>query len=240
MKYFSVIVLMAFAGFVGAQTGLPAERHVVVTGKAKLEAKPDIAVLHLALTSNQRESAQAKTDVDDRVNAFLAGLPDFDITNDNVSASSISTRADYDYINNKRRLVGYIANRSLKVTLKDLDKLNALMDFALSVKVNQINKIEFKSSKAEALEKEVTALAVKDAKEAGQSLAKAFDTNLGRVYSINSTTFENYDRYGANRDVETISVSGMRMEESEPGQYLQENIVFSASIKAVFILEDFF
>lgn len=240
MKYFGIIALLFFTGYLHAQTGLPDARHVVVTGTAKLEAKPDIALLHLSLNSTQKESALAKKDVDDRVNAFLAGLVDFDIDNDNVSASSISTRPDYTFINNERRLSGYTANRTLKVTLADLDKLNALMDFALSVKINQINNIEFKSSKAQALENEVTALAVKDAKETGRSLAKAFDTSLGQVYSINSTTFERYDRFGANRSVERIMMLSESTSKSEPGQYLQENIVFSASITVVFGLETYF
>lgn len=240
MKYISMIVLLMFAACVSAQTGLPNTRHVVVTGTAKLEAKPDTAVLHLSLSSTQKESAQAKKDVDDRVNAFLAGMGDYDINTENVSASSISTRPNYDYINNQRRLSGYTANRTLKVTLQDLEKLNALMDFALSVKINQINNIEFKSSKAEDLEKEVTALAVKDARERARALAKAFDISLGRVYSINSTNLDRYDRFGANKDVERIQVSGARLEDSEPGKYLQENIVFSASISAVFELTTFF
>jgi uncharacterized protein YggE len=112
------------------------------------------------------------------------------------------------------------------------------MDFALSVKIDEISNIELKSSKADSLKDEVNALAVKNAKKKGKSLANAFDAKLGKIYSINSTSNQSRYRYGANSDIERIEVTGLRMNKSSrPGKYLQENIVFSASISVVFDLE---
>ena len=78
----------------------------------------------------------------------------------------------------------------------------------------------------------------RNAKQKGNSLANAFDVKLGQIYSINSTSNNSRDRYGANSDVERIQVTGSRMgEPSRPGKYLQENIVFSATISVVFNLD---
>ncbi len=241
MKYLLLLSLFSFSAMTFANSPLPNHRHIAVVGTAELEAKPDIAVVSFSLHSEQNSSQAAKKDVDDRVNLFLDGLDKFDIDEDNVSASSISTQPVYTYAKgNKRQVDGYSANRELKVTLNDITRLSDLMDFALSVKINSIGNINMKSSKETALKDEVNALAVKNAKEKGKSFAKAFDAKLGNIYSINLNSSNNMARFGRNRATEMITVSGMKLNESgSKGQYLQENIVFSASVSVVFDLEVF-
>jgi len=239
MKYLSMFALLVFSSFSYANNGLPDNRHISIVGTAQLKAKPDIAVIKLEVDSLKTKSIDAKKDVDDRVNNFLDGLAKFNIDEENVSASSITTQPNYSYSNSdKQELDGYTANRSIKVTLNDIKSLNTFMDFALSVKIDEISSIELKSSKADSLKDEVNAMAVKNAKEKGNSLANAFDAKLGKIYSINSTSNNSRYRYGANSDIELIEVTGSRISKpSRPGKYLQENIVFSASISVVFDLE---
>lgn len=239
MKQLSIFALLVFSFFSFANNSLPDNRHISIVGTAQLKATPDIAVIKLKVESVKKKSIDAKKDVDDRVNSFLDGLAQFDIDEENVSASSITTRPNYSYShNNKQELEGYTANRNIKVTLNDIKRLNAFMDFALSVKINEIRSIELKSSEADALKDEVNALAVKNAKEKGESLANAFDAKLGKIYSINSTSNQSHYRYGENADIERIDVTASRMNKSSrAGQYLQENIVFSASISVVFDLD---
>ena len=105
------------------------------------------------------------------------------------------------------------------------------------VRINRINQVELKSSRAEQLKNEALTLAVNNAKQKGKALAAAFDAQLGKIYSINSTSEHHLYRYGQNSDIERISVTGSRLSQpAQPGKYLQENIVFSASINVVFDL----
>jgi uncharacterized protein YggE len=113
MNYVSLFAFLAFASFVNANTALPDNRHIVVTGEAQLKAKPDIAVINLEVESLQVSSLDAKKDVDNRINSFLAGLSKFNIDEKNVSASSINTQPSYSYTeSDKQQLEGYTANRS--------------------------------------------------------------------------------------------------------------------------------
>ena len=239
MKNLSIFALLAFSFFSYANSSVPNNRHVSIVGTAQLKVKPDIAVIKLEVESLKVKSIDAKKVVDDRVNNFLDGLAKFNIDEENVSASSITTQPNYSYSkNDKQELDGYTASRNIKITLNDIKLLNAFMDFALSVKIDEISSIELKSSKADSLKDEVNALAVKNAKEKGKSLANAFDAKLGEIYSINSTSNNSRYRYGSNSDIERITVTGSRISKpSRPGKYLQENIVFSASINVVFDLE---
>ena len=240
MKYLTLMALAALSFYSNANTNLPDNRHISIVGTAQLEAKPDIAVVYLEVESIKSQSADAKKEVDNRVNNLLDGLVKFKVDEANVSASNITTDAHYSYLKNGQREVnGYIAKRTLKVTLNKIKYLNAFMDFALSVKIDKIRNVEFKSSKEKSLKDEVNALAVSNAKAQGHSLASAFNAKLGKVYSINSSSNQSRNRYGANYDVEHIAVSGVAMSTPPPraGKYLQENIVYSASINIVFDLE---
>ncbi len=236
MKYLSIFALLLCAFFSNANNSLPNNRHISIVGTAQLKADPDIAVIHLVVESLKENSLDAKKDVDDRVNNFLKGLALFNINENNVSASSISTNPHYSYSNNdNEELDGYMAVRNLKVTLNNIQHLNEFMDFALSVKIDEIEEIKLQSSKAGLLKDKVNQLAIKNAKEQGHSLANAFGANLGKIYSINSSSNNNRYRYGSNNDIERITVTGSRL--NKPGQYLQSNIIFSASISVVFDLE---
>lgn len=239
MNYLSIFALLVFSALSYANNSLPDNRHVSIIGTAKLQAKPDIAVIKFEVESLKATSIGAKKDIDNRVNNFLEGLVTFNINEDNVSASRITTQPSYSYSDDdKQQLEGYIANRSIKVTLHDIKRLNAFLDFALTVKIDEIKSIELKSSDEEPLKQKVRAMAVNNAKEKASSLANAFGAKLGQIYSINSTSNEHFNRYGANNNIERIEVTGSRISEAvRPGKYLQENIVFSASISVVFDLE---
>lgn len=234
MKYLITLTLLTFSFLASANTPLPDNRHISIVGSAELKAKPDIVVVSLAVESSKTKSAAAKRDVDDRVNDLLDGLSDFDIDEENVSASNISTRPRYNYAKNgKENISGYVASRNLTVTFKNIGNLSAFMDFALAVNVNQITNVQFKSSKEEALKAEVLALAVNDAKQKGESLANAFGAKLGRIYSINSSSNHFRNAYGANRNIENMVMADQK---SRPGKYLKKSIVFSSSVSAVFDL----
>jgi len=237
MKIFIYLILLCTSTLAFANSSLPNNRHIAVTGNAEMMAMPDIAVVHLNVESNQKTSLDAKKDVDERVNNLLDGLGDFGVDEDNVSASNIATEIRYSHNRDDRgKIEGYIARRSLKVTLNNIDKLNAFMDFALKVKINAIRNIELKSSNEKQLQQEVNALAVADAKSKGKSLANAFAAKLGAIYSINASSNQNFHRYGANNDGYEMS-SRMADSNAKPGRYLQENIVFSSAISVVFDLE---
>jgi len=237
MKLFTCVVLLSVSSLAFANTSLPPNRHIAVTGNAEMVAMPDIAVVHLSVESEQKTSSDAKKEVDERVNNLLDGLADFGVDEENVSASNISTQERYAYNRGEKdKTPSYVARRTLKVTLNNIDKLNAFMDFALSVKINAIENIELKASNEKKLQQEVNALAVNNAKIKGNSLANAFGANLGAIYSINANSNQSHHRYGANNEDFEMNAR-MADSSAKPGRYLQENIVFSAAISVVFDLE---
>ncbi|TKB44125.1 SIMPL domain-containing protein [Thalassotalea mangrovi] len=234
------ILFMSFSSIAGSE--LPNHRHISITGSASLTTIPDLAVIELNVESVKDTSFDAKRDVDLKVNNFLKGLPDFNISNKDVSASNIVTEPNIDYSDEGEPLVnGYVASRTLKVTLSQLKDLNKLLNFALSAELNEIEDIVLKSTKANSLRKEAKKLAIQDAKDRANELAEAFDSQLGKIYSINEMrNSSNYEyKYGANESIEMIEVTGSRVKKVDlvPGKYLEAEITFEESVRVVFDLD---
>lgn len=207
-------------------------------GKGEILAKPDLAKISFEVVSMKKESLDAKHDVDARVNLFLNGLNKYGLTESAVSASNLLTRADMQYLESgEEKRVGYIASRSLNVTV-DINKVNEIIDFALSVKINEVTNITLLSSKAKAFEAQATQNAVENAKAKGKVLANSFGASLGNIYSINSNN--NHSSYGYHSMyVERIDVLGSKLSKSPfaSGRYLEATITFESSINVVFDLE---
>ncbi|KZN31798.1 SIMPL domain-containing protein [Pseudoalteromonas luteoviolacea] len=171
---------------------------------------------------------------------MLDGLDKFNVREGDVAASSLLTEPHINYTDDDNEIIsGYVATRSLTVTLSKIDQINDFIDFALSVEVNEVEDIDLLSSKARQLREKVKLLAVKNAKEKGQSLVQAFDAELGKVYSINSSSNDSYYEYKTGGDIERITIVGSRVDPDDlaPGRYLQAKISFSATINVVFDLE---
>jgi uncharacterized protein YggE len=241
MKLITTIFLTLFPLITFANSSLPANRHIAVQGTAEVLAKPDIAKISFEVISFKDKSLDAKRDVDDRVNLLLKGLSKFGVKETDVSATSLLTYNDDDKFNVESGTMinaGFVATRTLKVTLRNIEKLNDFIDFSLSVKINEVTNIELMSSKASQLEAEATQGAIDNAIVKGGKLAKAFAAELGKIYSINSNSNRSSYGYGVD-DFERIVVTGSKVTRNpfEQGRYLQETITFKSSINVVFDLE---
>ncbi|WP_394230409.1 SIMPL domain-containing protein [Shewanella colwelliana] len=240
MKYISLIILCLTSLCAMANSGLPNHRHIVVHGAGQIITKPDMAKITFEVSSVQDDALAAKKEVDKRVNALLNGLEKYNVNDDNVSASSLLTEPHVNYTDEGLEVIaGYVATRTLKVTLSELAQMNEFIDFALSVGINEIEDIKLLSIHSSTLKNQATTLAVEDAKTKGAALANAFGANLGKIYSINSSNSSSRYGYSAYSNVERIEVAGSKIDADDlaPGRYLQATINFSASITVVFDLE---
>lgn len=241
MKLFITIFLLFSPLTTFANSSVPANRHIAVQGTAEVLAKPDMAQISFEIISFKDKSLDAKRDVDNRVNLLFKGLSKYGVKETDVSASSLLTHNDNDMFNVESGTAinaGYVATRTLKVTLRNIEKVNDFIDFALSVKINEVTNIELMSSKTAQLEAEATQGAIENAIVKGGKLAKAFGAELGKIYSINSHFNRSSYGYGAD-SFERIVVTGSKVTRNpfEQGKYLQETITFKSSINVVFDLE---
>ena len=138
---FKVMALAALVGFsaMSVQAGeLPDGPHIVTSGTASVDAAPDIATLAIEVNVAAKDAATAKKQADERVAQYLSFLEQNQVAKKDISSANLRTQPDYDYQNGKSILKGYRAVRTVEVTLRQLDKLNPLLDGALKAGLNEI------------------------------------------------------------------------------------------------------
>ncbi|MHA7848293.1 oxidative stress defense protein [Serratia sp. D1N4] len=212
---------------------LPEGPHVVTSGSASVDATPDIATLAIEVSVTSKDAAQAKTQVDERVAQYFDFLQKNGIEKKDINAANLRTQPEYDYLKTGESVLkGYRAVRQVQVTLRQLDKLNALLDGALKSGLNEIRSVELGVANPDVYREQARQKAIEDATQQAASLAKGFKVTLGPVYSI---------RYHV-ANAQPMPVARMfkaaAAPESDAAQtYEQQSIRFDDQVDVVFELQ---
>ncbi len=208
-------------------------RQVSVSGMGEAKVEADMARVHLSAQSQQQTSAEAKNDVDQKVNELIQVLENVGLNEDNLTAGQISISLRYNYRNNTQEFVGYFASRSIQVEIPDLELLNPFLDAALEQKIDGINQIEYRTSQEAEVKALARELAIQDSKDKAADLASAYDMELGSVitisYQSNQSSPVLYQQVGLARAESFAADSN--------GQYIPDQLSFTDHISAVFELE---
>lgn len=238
MRMIAMAGLLAVAGAVNAGTPLPDGPHVVTSGEGKVSVAPDMVRIVLSVSKRDPVAANAKRAVDAAVNGYLEVLKRNRIAETDVSASAISVNEDYDWENDRKVSRGFRGSRNVSVQLRDVSKLNALMDSGLAAGMNRIDSVNFESSREDALRQEARRKAAAQSRERATELAVAYGATLGRIYSINSVGSSMVNRYG--RELGTVTVTATALNAPgvvSTGQYLAPTIEFNENVQVVFDLQ---
>lgn len=213
---------------------LPAGPHIVTSGQASVDAVPDMATLSIDVNFSAKEAAEAKKQVDLRVQQYFDFLASNGVDKKDIDAANIRTQPEYDYLKDgKSVLKGYRATRQVQVTLRQLDKLNALLDGALKSELNEIHSVQLGVANPEQYRQQARKEAIADAIKQAGDVAEGFGSQLGRVYSI---------RYHAS-SVQPVPMVRMYKAAAAPATsaeqtYEKQSIHFDDSVNVVFELQN--
>ena len=213
---------------------LPEGPHVVTSGTASVDATPDIATLAIEVSVSSKDAAQAKKQVDERVAQYFDFLQKNNIEKKDISAANLRTQPEYHYLKTGESVLkGYRAVRQVQVTLRQLDKLNELLDGALKSGLNEIRAVELGVAKPDVYREQARQKAIENATQQAESLAKGFHAKLGPVYSIRYRV-ANYQPMPVAR---MYKAAGAAAENDAAQTYEQQSIHFDDQVDVVFELQ---
>lgn len=231
VKVLALAALVGFSGMSAQASELPEGPHVVTSGTASVDAVPDIATLSIEVNVAAKDAATAKKQADERVAQYLTFLELNQISKKDIRSANLRTQPDYDYQNGKSILKGYRAVRTVEVTLRQLDKLNPLLDGALKAGLNEIRSVSLGVAQPDSYKDKVRQAAIKDAIHQAQELAEGFNSKLGPVYSV---------RYHVSNYQPSPMVRMMKADAAPSNAqetYEQATIQFDDQVDVVFQLE---
>lgn len=164
-----------------------------VSGKGNVAIKPDVAYLSVGITENGMTVAQVQSQINQVMNNVTQRLEQLGLDVDkDVKTTTYSINPRFDWEDKNRRIIGYDATAYLEITIKDIEKVNAVVDESLSGGANTINSLYFDVEDKEKYIDEARKEAVAQAKERAKQAAQTAGFKLGKMISYNEDIGDDY------------------------------------------------
>jgi len=191
MRQFVVLAVLGAVLGVAACGDAPTsnDRHVSVTGEGAVFREPDIAVLRLGVSTRGTTAAEAMSANSESMRRVFATTESLGVAAADMKTSRLTINPYYRQAlgeDGGRRSVidGYEAGNALRITLREVDDVGAVIDALVAAGANQVDGLDFGVSDLEEARDEARAAAVADARRKAELYADAADVDLGDVVSI--------------------------------------------------------
>lgn len=183
MKPFTIVIaLLLITGLAGAEERLPL-KVVRVTGTSEVKVVPDRAVIELGVEKQSASASIAKQSEDAAARRILASLRASGVDEKDIQTTFLSLQPQFNY-RKGMRISYFVAEQTVSVTVRDLSKLDALVESLIKAGGNRIDSIQYETSDLRKYRDQARDFAVKAAREKAQALAQALGQEIGKAQSI--------------------------------------------------------
>jgi uncharacterized protein len=229
VKVCAVLLVLCSVAF--SEDRLPSKL-VRVTGTAEVKAVPDRAVIELGVQKESPSAGVAKSSEDVAARKILASLRAGGIDEKDIQTTYLSLRPETRF-EKKVHITYFVAEQTLTVTVRDLTKLDALLESLIRAGGNRIDSIHYETGDLRKYRDQARDLAVKAAREKAQALAAALGQEIGKAESIEEVPESRYSSALSNASFQSYAFSDKG---AAPSTASGENTI-SASVLVSFELK---
>ena len=174
--------------YIRAEDRKDQSRWISVSGTGSVSVKSDFATINVAVVTSNRsvtEAARINAETTAKVRSALveAGFAD-----DSITTQNYRIMQDTSYRNGVQYRGDYRVTNSIQIVSHDPRKAGNAIDVAVKAGANEFSSIQFSSTRTDDALREARTLAIKNAAEAANLMAKTAGAELGKIISIQ----ENY------------------------------------------------
>lgn len=195
---------------------------ISVSGDGEVYKTPDLAVMSFSVVSEAKTVAEAMEDNTKKMNAITDVMKSMGVAENDLQTTNFSINPRYDYVratapvpadgaeiavdeeyyypSGKRTLSGYDVNQTMtiKVRQENMGKIGQIIQEATASGANQVGSLQFTLDDPDAAQAEARELAIAEAKEKAEILARQLNVKLVRIISYNDGGYSpvyrlNYD-----------------------------------------------
>lgn len=158
-----------------------------VTGEGKAEIKPDQATVNLGVQVQGSTTSEVQDKMNKAINAVTSAVKQQGIDPKDIQTAQYTINPTYDYSSGSQKITGYSGSTNVVVKVRDINKVNAVIDAATANGANQIGSPQFGNADKSTAEDQARALAIADAKKKAQAAASAAGFSLGKIINYSET-----------------------------------------------------
>lgn len=165
-----------------------ATRTVSVSGTGRVSLTPDLVTMQLGVDIRDEDLGVAQQEAADTMDGLIAALRSSGIAERDIQTSGYSIWLEYDYNKNPQTVVGYHVAHTVTVKVRDIDRAGATIETAIEHGATVVHGVWFGLSDPSEAIKQARELAVADAREKAEDLARLTQSTLGPVQAISEGT----------------------------------------------------
>ena len=195
-RFILVSMLAAAAPLAAQQTGQPTAGwqgpDIITSATGEARVTPDRAQIFVGVQTRAATAAQAGADNARKTRAVIDAVKARGIPAELISTSEYTLYPEYDHGRPPEaeargpRIIGYIANNNVRVEVRRIDQVGAIIDAALAAGANMGKMIQFMASNVDAARRDALAEAVSRARGDAEALARAAGGSLGPLMELNT------------------------------------------------------
>lgn len=218
MRKLGMLLAFLFLGTgIWAQEKACPPRVVTVTGTSEIKVAPDQVLLQVGVENQSPRAKTAKAAADATSRKILAALKELGVEDKDVQTAYLSLQPQFDW-SKGMRISYFTAEQSMTVKVRDISKIDDILDALIKAGGNRVDGIEYQSSEMRKYRDQAREAAVKAAQEKAGALAKALGQQIGKAYSVEEERAQVYPQFGyANTSFETAT-KAPRGPSTAPGQ----------------------
>jgi uncharacterized protein len=157
-----------------------------VSGEGKVTVVPDTGIVDLGITTNRPTVRDAQTQANTVIANITKAVKDLGVEDRDIKTNNYSVFPQYDFRDGNNRITGYQVTAILVVTVRDIDKVNQVIDQATASGANTVGGIQLTvaEEKQKELLHQAREMAVKEARDKATSLANAAGISLGKIVNV--------------------------------------------------------
>lgn len=146
-----------------------------MVGEAKLTFHPNQVVATFLLSASHRDQAAAKKAGEEKLGKFVAALHAAGVEQRNLIINDVGLQPEY----RGNEVTGYVANRSIVLTLTDMAKVDEALTAAVKSGATQAGQVMLTNTEHQAWETKARIAASTVARERAKGVVEAIGAKLG-------------------------------------------------------------
>lgn len=156
---------------------------ISVSGEGRVFTAPDIAEVSMGMQTGRQASAeQAMTRLKEGMTKVLAAVQQAGVEEKDIRTENFYLNPVYDWTQDQGQIFrGFEATQSLRIKVRDLDKVSEVIGAGTTAGANQAGGVQFTVDEPEAKRAEARQKAIDQAKQKAKTLADSLGMKLGKI-----------------------------------------------------------
>lgn len=193
---------------------------IVTSGTGETRTTPDRAMIEVSVQTRAATAAAAAMQNAEKQRAVIAALRAQGLRAEQISTVNYNVYPDMRHDPRgveEPKVIGYVVTNSVRAELREVDKVGAVIDAALSAGANMISSLSFYSASTDDARRSALASAVEKARGDAEALARAAGGSLGALLELSTAELRPPQPMYANARM-SLQAGNAADTQIEPGQ----------------------